>query len=100
MTDDSLTINIDILQRQYSVRVKRQDEEIFRQASQSIEQSVQKYASKGMNYRDKQDLLAMALLETTVVALKNKKESTHLTMNNQVFDKLKSVESFLSDSLK
>ncbi len=41
-----MTIKIEILQRPYKVRVQKEDEEIFRLAGQTIEQSVQKYATK------------------------------------------------------
>ena len=99
MTDSSLTIKIDILQRPYSVRVRREDEEIFRQAGTLIEESVQRYAAKGAVYRDKQDLLAMALLESTVSAIRNKKTAGDAEANGKLLEKLKDINEYLSANL-
>ncbi|MBO6118478.1 MAG: cell division protein ZapA [Bacteroidales bacterium] len=99
MTDSSLTIKIDILQRPYSVRVRREDEEIFRQAGTLIEESVQRYAAKGAVYRDKQDLLAMALLESTVSAIRNKKAAGDAEANGKLLEKLKDINEYLSANL-
>ena len=94
MTDSSLTIKIDILQRPYSVRVRREDEEIFRQAGTLIEESVQRYAAKGAVYRDKQDLLAMA-----VSAIRNKKAAGDAEANGKLLEKLKDINEYLSANL-
>ena len=94
-----MTIKIDILQRPYSVRVRREDEEIFRQAGTLIEESVQRYAAKGAVYRDKQDLLAMALLESTVSAIRNKKAAGDAEANGKLLEKLKDINEYLSANL-
>ncbi|MGP1515507.1 MAG: cell division protein ZapA [Bacteroidales bacterium] len=98
--DESLTISIDILQRPYCVRVNKQDEEIFRQASQEIESLIQKYTTKSGVYRDKQDLLAMALLESTVMILKDKVKDKNLEESRILIDRLNSVDELLSSQLE
>ncbi len=99
MNENSLTINIEILQRPYYVKVKRQDEEIYRKAGQTIEKSVQKYAAKGAVYRDKQDLLAMALLENTLIALTNEQKIEEANLSNSDLEKLHSINNLLSSNL-
>ncbi len=96
MTDNSLTIKIEILQRPYKVRVQKEDEEIFRLAGQTIEQSVQKYATKDIFSTDKQDLLAMTLLETMVTALRNERKIKHIAELEQIQDKLISIEDYIT----
>ena len=96
---DILNIKLEILQRPYSVRVKREDEELFRKASSSIEESIQRYASKGGVYRDKQDLLAMALLENTLAAIKTKQENDTYKQAIASINKLGQIDAFLDSSL-
>lgn len=97
--DDSLNIKIIIMQRPYYIKVSRQDEALFRKAGSSIEESVQRYASKSGVYRDKQDLLAMALLESTLAYLRTKQENNKYKQEPALAQKLEQMDSFLSDAL-
>ncbi|MBP3253257.1 MAG: cell division protein ZapA [Bacteroidales bacterium] len=100
MDNDAITVKIDILQRPYTVKVLRQDEDIFRKAGVSIEESIQRYAAKGTLYRDNQDLLAMALLESTVVALKNRRKTDGQTDAYEILDRLKSIDGYISANIE
>lgn len=103
--NDNLTININILDRSYAVRVRVEDKEIFDQVSRSIEALMRKYASKdSMIYKDKQDLLAMALIETTISLIKTEDEREKDREENlsndkretELVDRLKDIDRLLS----
>ncbi len=59
MTEDIL-ISVDIAGRIYKVRVKRDEEEVFRNAVETVKTNIKEYANI-YAYKDKQDLLAMVL---------------------------------------
>ncbi len=107
--NDNLTANISILDRSYTVRVREEDKEIFDQVSRSIEALMRKYASKdSIMYKDKQDLLAMALLETTISLIKTEdeirqskdNELSNVVRQTELFDKLKNIDDVLSTKIK
>lgn len=102
--NDNLTININILDRSYAVRVRVEDKEIFDQVSRSIEALMRKYASKdSMIYKDKQDLLAMALIETTISLIKTEEREKNREENlsndksqTELVDRLRGIDRLLS----
>ncbi|MBW6459666.1 MAG: cell division protein ZapA [Bacteroidales bacterium] len=66
---EELTITVNIADRPYRLKIKRDEEGIIRQAVQEIEQRTRDY-SESFAFNDKQDLLAMVLLHFSSTTLK------------------------------
>ena len=90
--DDKLSININIADRLYPLRVDRLDEEGIRKAAKIINEKVaqykQKYASK-----DLQDCLAMETLQFVI----QKFEAEKRMDNSPLVDELEVMNDFLSE---
>ncbi|MDD2529885.1 MAG: cell division protein ZapA [Bacteroidales bacterium] len=91
MTEDIL-ISVDIAGRIYKVRVKREEEAIFRNAVDAVNSNLKEYA-KMYAYKDKQDLLAMVLLQYVTSYMKVKEDN--LLGNSQLISKLQEIDSIL-----
>ncbi|MDD4529197.1 MAG: cell division protein ZapA [Bacteroidales bacterium] len=92
MTEDIL-ISVEIADRIYKVRVKRDEEEMFRKAVEEVKLNVRDYA-KIYAYKDKQDLLAMVLLQYVTSYIKMKEEN--IFSDKTLVAKLELIESILS----
>ena len=91
MTEDIL-ISVDIAGRIYKVRVKRDEEEVFRNAVETVKTNIKEYANI-YAYKDKQDLLAMVLLQYVPSYMKIKDDN--LFCNKQLIEKLEEINSIL-----
>ncbi len=91
MTEDIL-ISVDIAGRIYKVRVKRDEEEVFRNAVETVKTNIKEYANI-YAYKDKQDLLAMVLLQYVTFYMKIKDDN--LFCNKQLIEKLEEINSIL-----
>jgi cell division protein ZapA (FtsZ GTPase activity inhibitor) len=93
--DDKLSININIADRLYPLRVERTEEEGIRKAAKIINEKVsqykQKYASK-----DLQDCLAMATLQFVI----QKSDTEKRNDNSPLVDELEVMNDFLSEFLE
>lgn len=91
---DKLSIKINIANRFYPLKIERSSEENIRNAVKSIEKRLKFYED---NYaiKDKQDILAMCLIEYASKIEKNK--NTKLISDDGITDKLDIIESLLSD---
>jgi cell division protein ZapA len=69
---DEQSITVTIADRPYKLTVKREDEEIFREATKYINDRLKSYAAN-FSFKDKQDLLAMVALQYTTNALQNER---------------------------
>ena len=69
---DEQSISVTIADRPYKLTVKREDEEIFREATKYINDRLKSYAAN-FSFKDRQDLLAMVALQYTTNALKNER---------------------------
>ena len=92
---DKLSIKINIANRFYPLKIERSSEENIRNAVKSIEKRLKFYED---NYaiKDKQDILAMCLIEYASKIEKNK--NTKLISDDGITDKLDIIESLLSDN--
>lgn len=70
---DELTITVNIADRPYRLKIRREEEEIIRRAVKEIEQRTRDY-SESFAFKDKQDLLAMVLLHFSSTTLKLENE--------------------------
>ncbi len=91
--DKKFWINVQIADREY--RLSNKDEEIIRKAAKLINQNIKGY-SENYDYKDKQDLLAMVVLQYAVKAIKLERQVTF--KDNQMFDKLDKINNLLTEN--
>ena len=65
MTDDMLSIKVQISERFYPLKIKRQDEEKIRKAAKMINDKVLQYKQRYTD-KDTQDFMAMAALQFVI----------------------------------
>lgn len=93
-----ISIKVSIAGREYPLRVNSNDQAVVLKAQQEIQDKINELQT---NYgvRDKQDLLAMTLIQIMIQG--NKQESTsEPQLSDGVLDKLQDLEQFVSDYLK
>ncbi len=96
--DETKNITLKIVQRDYNVRVKQSEESLFLRACDSIKESLQFYAQKSA-HRDKQDLMAMVLLQAFVSNLKQE-ERLNNVVSEQDIKIAKDINNLLDQILK
>lgn len=94
---DDLKITVTIADRQYRLTIKRDEEEIIRNAADKINNAI-KHFSDNYAYNDRQDLLAMVSLENTTNELRN--EDNFKKNDEDILGKLSEIDLILSDNLK
>lgn len=62
-------INVELAQRTYRVNVRESEKTVFEDASKMIDETIKGYEAK-YAYKDKQDLLAMVLLQYVTAFIK------------------------------
>jgi cell division protein ZapA len=83
-----LSIKIRIAEREYPMRVKKEEEEKLRVVGKLLNERL-RFFKEQFNIQDKQDLLAMVAFETMVEKLKLEDEkNTHLSKVGQQLDVL------------
>ncbi|MDR1950602.1 MAG: cell division protein ZapA [Bacteroidales bacterium] len=90
MEEQSITVTI--ADRPYKLTVKREDEEIFREATKYINERLKSYASN-FSFKDRQELLAMVALQYTTNALRN--ERVLAFRDRELVDKLANLNTML-----
>ncbi|MAO71025.1 MAG: cell division protein ZapA [Flavobacteriales bacterium] len=90
----SLSIKINIANRTYPLTINRNAEENIRKAVKKIEERL-KFYEKNYATNDRQDLLAMCLIE--IASKLESLKDTSSKDNNDVELKLESIESALSE---
>lgn len=93
---DELTITVNISDRPYRLKIKREEEEIIRKAVKEIDQRIKEY-SEHFAFNDKQDLLAMVLLHFASTA--QKLESDLLSGEDMMLTKLRQMEELITHHL-
>ena len=90
---DELTITVNIADRPYRLKIKREEEEIIRRAIKEIEMRIKEY-SQHFAFNDKQDLLAMVLLHFASTA--QKLESDLSSGEDMMLTKLRQMEELIT----
>jgi len=91
---DKLSITLNIANRVYPMKINRDDEEKIRKSVKKIEERI-KFYEKNYAINDKQDLLAMCLIE---VATKFESVSDNSSKDDRdIVLKLTNIESSLSE---
>lgn len=94
MSDKSITITI--ANRPYNLKVKTHEEETVRLAAVQIEKQIQDFSLK-FAHADKQDILAMVLLEMKALQLRNEKE--HSQEDTNIKERLIQIDQLLNTTL-
>ena len=93
--DDKLSININIADRLYPLRVDRKDEESIRRAAKIINEKVVQYKQKYAE-KDKQDCMAMATLQFVIQKFDTEKRLD----NSPLVEQLEVMNDLLADFLE
>jgi len=93
---DKLSIKINIANRIYPMKIERKAEEAIRKAVSKIEERL-KFYEKNYAINDKQDILAMCLIEyaSKLESINNKK----VVEDDGITEKLQEIESLLTGSI-
>ncbi len=79
---DILKVAIEIAGRKYNVNIKEADKDVFEEAARMVNDTLTTYEQK-YSYEDKQDLLALVLLQYTTSYIKMYRSKTR--DSNDVF---------------
>jgi cell division protein ZapA len=93
---EELSIKIRIADREYPMKVKRQDEERVRTAGRLINEKLKTYKEQ-FGIDDKQDLLSMVAFDCLVD--KMTMEDNHQEIDQSVFEKVHQLNQLVSQSI-
>ncbi len=93
---EELSIKIKIADREYPMKVKRDDEERVRMASRLINEKLKSYRDQ-FGLEDKQDLLAMVAFDSLVEKMTS--EETHQVIDQTVYEKVTHLNHLVSQSI-
>jgi len=90
----SLKITVNIADREYRLSISRDKEEMIRKVAAAVNESLKKYA-ENFEFKDKQDLLAMVVLQN---AIRNRELEQEVEFQqNQLTGKLTEIDRVLSE---
>ena len=95
MTDDMLSIKVQIAERFYPLKIKRHDEEKIRKAARVINDKVLQYKQRYTD-KDTQDFMAMAALQFVISLIDCEQQQNVVSLEEE----LGSLSSELDDLLK
>jgi cell division protein ZapA len=95
MTEDMLSIKVQIAERFYPLKIKRQDEEKIRQAARLINDKVLQYKQRYTD-KDTQDFMAMAALQFVINLIDCEQQQNVVSLEEE----LGSLSSELDELLK
>jgi len=95
MTEDMLSIKVQIAERFYPLKIKRQDEEKIRKAARLINDKVLQYKQRYTD-KDTQDFMAMAALQFVINLVDCEQQQNVVSLEEE----LGSLSSELDDLLK
>ena len=95
MTDDMLSIKVQIAERFYPLKIKRQDEEKIRKAARLINDKVLQYKQRYTD-KDAQDFMAMAALQFVISLIDCEQQQNVVSLEEE----LGSLSSELDEILK
>ena len=95
MTEDMLSIKVQIAERFYPLKIKRQDEEKIRQAARLINDKVLQYKQRYTD-KDTQDFMAMAALQFVINLIDCEQQQNFVSLEEE----LESLSSEMDELLK
>jgi cell division protein ZapA len=93
--DDKLSININIADRMYPLRIERKEEENIRRAAKIINDKVVQYKQRYPS-KDIQDCLSMATLQFVIQKFDNEKQTEY----SAIVEELEHMNDFLAEFLE
>ncbi len=83
MTEDVLSIKVQIAERFYPLKIKRQEEEKIRQAARLINDKVLQYKQRYTD-KDTQDFMAMAALQFVISLLNCEQQQNIVSLEKEL----------------
>jgi cell division protein ZapA (FtsZ GTPase activity inhibitor) len=93
---DQFLITVKVADREYRLNIERKKEELVREAVKRINDNIKKYA-ENFDFKDKQDLLSMVVLQNTVKAMELDRQVSF--QQNQLSGKLEDINDILTGTL-
>ena len=93
---NNFLITVRIADREYRLKIDKKEEETIRNAARQINENINTYA-ENFEYKDKQDLLAMVVLQHATNAIKLEEQVEF--QEKQLFGKLEEINKVLSEKL-
>lgn len=90
-----LSIKVKIAGRQYPLTIKREEEEIVREAARKIDNSL-RFFQDNYAVKDRQDLMAMTALQMATLALKAQNNPVDTTLQSELEDLRNKLQNALS----
>lgn len=97
--DDKLSIRINVADRYYPLKVKRDDEENIRKAAKMINEKVLQYKQKYVD-KDIQDFLAMASLQYVIQMLNLETKADNDDLTHSLRELSSNIDSILENESK
>ncbi len=96
MSEEIVSVDVELAGRTYKVNAKKSEKSVFEQASLMVNETIKGYEAK-YAYKEKQDLLAIVLLQyVTALIRQNKSQMEH---NDKALEKLKALLQDLERSI-
>jgi len=95
MTDEQLSIKVQIAERFYPLKIKRKDEEKIRKAARLINDKILQYKQRYTD-KDPQDFMAMAALQFVIQLMDCEQEQNVVSLEKELED----IRSELDEILK
>jgi cell division protein ZapA len=95
MTEEKLSIRVNVADRFYPLKIDREDEEKIRTAAKMINEKILLYKKKYSD-KDTQDFLAMAALQFVTKTIEQDSKADI----SPIIDEIKSINSELDDYIK
>jgi cell division protein ZapA (FtsZ GTPase activity inhibitor) len=93
---DHILITVKIADREFRLNIERRKEELVREAVKRINENIKQYA-ESYEFKDKQDLLSMVVLQNAIRALELDKQVQF--QQNQLSGKLYNINEILAETL-
>ena len=93
---NNILITVRVADREYRLNIEREKEELVREAVKRINETIKRYA-ENYDFKDKQDLLAMVVLQNTIKAMELDLQVSF--QQNQLASKLIEIDRLLTESL-
>ncbi len=93
--EEEISLSVVIADRPYRLRVGKGEEETVRKAVSLIDQKIREYTGN-YSFKDKQDLLAMVVLQFTTSLLNAEKKAQN---KDVIVDRLQQLDALLGENL-
>ena len=96
MTDDMLSIKVQIAERFYPLKIKRQDEEKIRKAARLINDKVLQYKQRYTD-KDAQDFMAMSALQFVISLIDCEQQQNVVSLEEELGGLISELDEILKE---